>query len=86
MLFEAVRKTRARKRPQLDCETDKNCYNGQYCETDSGKCFDLGDAKYNEACERNGGNLIEVPHFIQLSPDYLVSSFDFVFWFHSQGI
>ena len=48
-----------RNRPQLDCKTDFDCYNGQYCSKDLGKCFDLGDAGYNDPCKRNGGNIIK---------------------------
>eukprot|EP00093_Oithona_nana_P003241 03241.XXX_64377_66211_1 [CDS] Oithona nana genome sequencing. len=43
-----------RNRPQLDCKKDFDCYNGQYCSKDLGKCFDLGDAGYNDPCKRNG--------------------------------
>ena len=44
-----------RKRPQLDCTLDDECYNGQFCAQDVGKCFDEGHGGYKEKCLRDGG-------------------------------
>ena len=47
-----------RKRKQLECQDDFECYNLQYCAKDVGKCFDLGDAGYKESCRRDGGTIV----------------------------
>ena len=49
---------RSRKtRPQLECKFDYDCYNGQFCGEDVGKCFDKGHGQYKDACFRDGGSI-----------------------------
>ena len=54
---------RNRIRAQLDCTKDNECYNGQYCAQDVHKCFDELNAKYKEACLRDGGTCFLVACF-----------------------
>ena len=50
-------KTRkSRRRRQLKCENDFDCYRGQYCATDKSLCLDEGHQQFGEECTRNGGN------------------------------
>ena len=49
-----------RKRLQLKCENDLDCYLGQYCATDKSLCFDEGHQKFGEECTRNGGNFHKI--------------------------
>ena len=49
-------KKRGRRRQQLKCENEFDCYLGQYCATDKSLCFDEGHQKFGEECTRNGGN------------------------------
>ena len=38
-----------------NCNKDRDCYNGEYCDLLEHKCFKELNAEYNEPCQRNGG-------------------------------
>jgi hypothetical protein len=52
----------SRKRRQLKCHDEFDCYRGQYCATDKSLCFDEGHQKFGEECTRNGGNFHKILH------------------------
>lgn len=45
------------KRRQLKCTSNYECYHGQYCDLEEELCYDKGEAKYDEPCQRNGGTM-----------------------------
>ena len=56
------KRTRGRRRRQLKCENDFDCYRGQYCATDKLLCFDEGHQQFGEECTRSGGNFQKILH------------------------
>ena len=46
-----------------NCDRDRNCYNGEYCDLQEHKCFKELNAEYNEACNRNGGFMLSFYKF-----------------------
>ena len=51
---------RRRKRPQLDCDDENDCYRGQYCAADVNLCMYQGCQEFDDECERNGGNFHKI--------------------------
>ena len=46
------------ERPK-DCQYNKHCLNGQYCDMDDRKCYEVKNLAYKEKCERNGGKFLQ---------------------------
>ena len=43
------------------CKSSRQCNNGQYCDTQVGRCFEEKNVTFKGACERNGGKFLLFP-------------------------
>ena len=54
-------KGRSQGRRNRSCESTRQCNNGQYCDTQVGRCFEEKNVTFKGACERNGGKFLLFP-------------------------
>ena len=52
---------RSQGRRNRKCKSSRQCNNGQYCDTQVGRCFEEKNVTFKGACERNGGKFLLFP-------------------------